>query len=172
MIQFIFSTAPASTMLRSRGACGGLASVPEPLFRWGVRSALPANRPQRFRCSLAESCEPSRLSPPQRGSPAAQTWSSYANRNSLVPASLHMLDFARSTAPLKSPRGVAGSCTPKFCSPCPLVFATSSHTFRVTMFVWYLFFNLLRLKPPISPLQSLSLKPPRYPAAALSPCVV
>lgn len=60
-----------------------------------------------------------------------------SKRNSLVPASLHMLDFARSTAPLKSPRGVAGSCTPKFCSPCPLVFATSSHTFRVTMFVWY-----------------------------------
>lgn len=35
-----------------------------------------------------------------------------------------------------------------------------------------LFFNLLRLKPPISPLQSLSLKPPHYPAAALFPCVV
>lgn len=136
MIQFIFSTASVSAMLRSRGACGGLASVPVPLFRWGVPSALPANTPQRFRCSLAKSYEPLRLSPPQRGSPAAQAWSCSANKNWLVPASLHMLDFARSTAHFKSLRGVAWSCTQKFCSPRPLVFVTRSHTFRVTMFLW------------------------------------
>lgn len=172
MIQYTFSTAPVSTMLRSRGACGGLASVPVPLFRWGVRSALPANRPQRFCCSLAKSCEPSRLSTPQRGSPDAQPWSSYANLTRWCLLPFICLTLQGPQLPSRAPEGWPGAAPQSFAVLVLLSLPPAHIPLELPCLFGALFFNLLHLKPPISPLQNLSLKPPGYPAAALFPCVV
>lgn len=145
---------------------------PRASLQVGVWSALPANRPQRFRCSLAKSCEP-------WGSPLHKGAHQPPRLGALTQIGTHwcLLPFICLTLqgpqlPSRAPEGWRGAAPRSFAVLVLLSLPPAHIPLELPCLFGTLFFNLLRFKPPISPLQSLSLKPPRYPAAALSPCVV